>query len=451
MNAGFVILQKYLMTPMAKISQFKIVRAVMAAGMASVPFSIVGSMFLVFNTLPMTFTGLEGLFEQTVFKISDLYMIANTATIGILALYFNLVVGYELTRIEAEETGLKVNALNGAMLSAFAFFMTLPELVLQNGIVTLLNDQSELVFNGLRLKPFIFRLGTSGIFIAIVMAILATKLYFLCVRRNWVVKMPETVPLGVSRSFTALIPTFVIAFSVIILNGILIYLGTDIFNVISIPFTFVTNLTKSWLGVMVILFLIHALWVVGIHGASIIGAFITPIMLTNMAENTAGAHIPFAGEFNNSLVILGGSGSTLLMTFFIAFCAKSSQLKILGRASAVPAIFNINEPIIFGMPIVYNPYLALPFFLAPMACGTLGYFAINYGLINPIIALIPWPSPMGIGAFIGTGGDYKAAIIAILSAILALFIYLPFVKFYDNKLYKDEQGKADNQVENESE
>ena len=445
MNTGFVLLQKYLMTPMAKISQFKIVRAVMAAGMASVPFCIVGSMFLVFNTLPMTFTGLETVFENTIFKVSDLYMIANTATMGILALYFNIVVGYELTKIEEEETGLKVNALNGAMLSVFAFVMTLPELVMQSGAMVLLNDQSELVFNGLRLKPFVYRLGTSGIFIAIVMAIIATQLYFLCVRRNWVVKMPETVPLGVSRSFTALIPTFVIAFTILILNGILVYFGTDIFDIIGVPFTFVTNLTKSWLGIMVILFLIHALWVVGIHGASIIGAFITPIMFSNMNENVGGAHIPFAGEFNNSLVILGGSGSTLLMTFFIAFCAKSSQLKILGRASAVPAIFNINEPIIFGMPIVYNPYLALPFLLAPMACGTLGYFAISSGFMNPIIALIPWPSPMGLGAFIGTGGDYRAMFVAILSAILALVIYLPFVKMYDNKLYKEEQAKSDNQ------
>ncbi|OCG12901.1 PTS cellobiose transporter subunit IIC [Gilliamella sp. wkB292] len=448
MNTGFMFLQKYLMSPMAKISQFKIVRAVMAAGMASIPFCIVGSMFLVFNTLPMTFTGLESLFENTIFRISDLYMIANTATMGILAIYFNIVVGYELTKIEQEETGLKVSPLNGAMLSIFAFIMTLPELVLKNGSVVLLNDTTELVFNGLRLKPFIFRLGTSGIFIAIVMAIVATQLYFVCVRRNWVVKMPETVPLGVSRSFTALIPTFVIAFTVIILNGILIYFGTDIFDIIGVPFTFVTNLTKSWLGIMVILFLIHALWVVGIHGASIIGAFITPIMLANMAENASGSHIPFAGEFNNSLVILGGSGSTLLMTFFIAFFAKSSQLKILGRASVVPAIFNINEPVIFGMPIVYNPYLAIPFLLAPMACGTLGYFAINSGFMNPIIALVPWPSPAGLGAFIGTGGDYKAAIVAILSAILALLIYLPFVKLYDNKLFKGEQQKANSEIQN---
>ena len=97
------------------------------------------------------------------------------------------------------------------------------------------------------------------------------------------------------------------------------------------------------------------------------------------------------------------------------------------------------------MPIVYNPYLALPFLLAPMACGTLGYFAISSGFMNPIIALIPWPSPMGLGAFIGTGGDYRAMFVAILSAILALIIYLPFVKIYDNKLYKEEQAKSENQ------
>lgn len=447
MNTGFVILQKYLMTPMAKISQLRLVRAVMAAGMASVPFTIVGSMFLVFNILPMTFTGLQGVFENTFFKVSDLYMIANTATIGILALYFNFVVGYELTKIEAEETGLNVNALNGALLSVFAFFMTLPELVMQNNVIHLINAPSEHIINGLRIGSTIVRLGTAGIFIAIIMAALATQLYFLCIRRNWVIKMPETVPLGVSRSFSALIPTFVIAFCIIIINGCFIYFGTDIYSIISIPFQFVTNLTKSWLGVMVILFLIHALWIVGIHGASIIGALITPITLVNMNENTLGAHIPFAGEFNNSLVILGGSGATLLMTFFITFYAKSSQLKILGRASAVPAIFNINEPIIFGLPIVYNPYLAIPFFLAPMVCGTLGYFAISLHIINPVVALIPWPSPLGLGAFISTGGDYRAIFVAILSAVVALLIYLPFVKLYDNKLYKEEQSKIKDEGE----
>ena len=132
-NKGFQFLEKYLMGPMGKISQYRIVRAVMAAGMASIPFTIVGSMFLVLNILPQTMPFLEGFFNNTFFRISDLYMLANKATMGVLALYFCIVIGYEYTKIFADEEELNLNPLNGGLLSVFAFFMTLPELVLSDG------------------------------------------------------------------------------------------------------------------------------------------------------------------------------------------------------------------------------------------------------------------------------------------------------------------------------
>lgn len=440
----FNFLQKYLMGPMGKLAQMKIVRAVMAAGMASIPFTIVGSMFLVLNVLPVAFSGLESFFEATFFKVSDLYMVANTMTMGILAIYFAIVFAYELTTIERDEKGINVNPLTGALLAVFAFFMCIPEIALTDGKMTLINSitDTEKVVNGIRMGAFADRLGTSGIFTGIIMSVIAVELYCLCVKRNLVIKMPDVVPPGVSRSFTALIPTFVIAFVVMIINGILVALGTDIFKVIYIPFSFVTNLTNTWLGIMVIYFLIHALWIVGIHGANIITSFLTPIVLANMAANAAGANYPLAGEFNNSYVTVGGSGATLGLIIFIAFMAKSDQLKVLGKASLVPGIFNINEPIIFGMPIVYNPFLALPFFLAPMASASLAYFAIKFEFVKPMLAQMPWPSPVGIGAFIGSGGDWKAAVLAILCAILAFVIWFPFIKFYDNKLLKEEQEKA---------
>ncbi|WP_159721204.1 PTS cellobiose transporter subunit IIC [Enterococcus sp. CSURQ0835] len=440
----FNFLQKYLMGPMAKIAQLKIVRAVMAAGMASIPFTIVGSMFLVLNILPLPFPVLEGFFNATFFKISDLYMIVYTMTMGILAIYFAIVFAYELTMIERDEQDLNVNPLTGALLSVFAFFMCVPEMVLVKGKITLLTSitSKEHVMNGIRLTGFVERLGTSGIFTGIIMSIIAVKLYCLCVKRNWVIKMPEVVPVGVSRSFTALIPTFVIAFVVMAINGVLIIAGTDIFKVISIPFGFVTNLTDTWLGVMVIYFLIHALWIVGIHGANIITSFLTPIVLANMQANAQGANFPLAGEFNNSYAIVGGSGATLGLVIFIAFLAKSDQLKVLGKASLVPGIFNINEPLIFGMPIVYNPYLAVPFFLAPIAAASLSYFAIKLEIVKPMLAQMPWPSPVGIGAFIGSGGDWKAAVLAVVSTLLAFTIWFPFIKFYDTKLLKEEQAKA---------
>lgn len=440
-NNGFAILEKYLMGPMGKISQFRIVRAVMVAGMASIPFTIVGSMFLVLNVLPQTLTFLEGIFNNTFFRISDLYMLATKCTMGILALYFCLVIGYEYTKIFIEEEDLKLNPLNGALLSMFAFFMTIPELIIKDDKITLVNEINDgtKIINGWNVVgDGLSRLGTSGIFTAIIMAIVAVQLYRLCVKRNWIIKMPEAVPEGVSRSFTALVPAFIIALVVLFINGCLVSLGTDIYKVIAVPFGFVTNLTSSWIGILIIYFLISALWIVGIHGANIISAFLTPIVLTNMQLNMQGANIPFAGEFQNSFVIMGGSGATLGLTLFIAFAAKSEQLKILGRASAVPSIFNINEPIIFGLPIVYNPYLAIPFFLAPMICASTAYWAIKLELVRPIIAQVPWPSPIGIGAFIGTGGDWKAIILALINGVIAFLIYLPFIRVYDNKLKKEE-------------
>ncbi|HGF7827929.1 TPA: PTS cellobiose transporter subunit IIC [Enterococcus faecium] len=440
----FVFLQKYLMGPMGKIAQLKIVRAVMAAGMASIPFTIVGSMFLVLNILPLPFPFLEGFFNATFFKVSDLYMIVNTMTMGILSIYFAIVFAYELTSIERDEQKLNVNPLTGALLSVFAFFMCIPELIMTDGKISLIAsiNETETVVNGIRMGSFVERLGTSGIFTAIIMSIIAVELYCMCVKRNWVIKMPDVVPPGVSRSFTALIPTFVIAFVVMIINGLLVALGTDIFKMIAIPFGFVTQLTNTWLGVMVIYFLIHALWIVGIHGANIITSFLTPIVLANMAANAQGANYPLAGEFNNSYVTVGGSGATLGLIIFIAFLAKSDQLKVLGKASLVPGLFNINEPIIFGMPIVYNPYLAVPFFLAPMASATLAYFAIRLEIVKPMLAQMPWPSPVGIGAFVGSGGDWKAAVLAVICAIIAFIIWFPFIKFYDNKLLNEEREKA---------
>lgn len=446
-NKGFELLEKYLMGPMGKLSQLRVVRAVMAAGMASIPFTIVGSMFLVLNILPQTMTFLEDIFNNTFFRISDLYMLANKCTMGILALYFCLVIGYEYTKIFIDEEGLNLNPLNGALLSMFAFFMTIPELVLSDGKISLINEISDgtNIINGWNIGgDGVSRLGTTGIFTAIIMAIVAVQIYRLCVKHNLIIKMPDAVPEGVSRSFTALIPAFLVAFVVLLINGVFVALGTDIFKVIAIPFSFVSNLTNSWLGVVIIYFLISALWVVGIHGANIIGAFLTPIVLSNMQLNMQGANIPFAGEFQNSFVIMGGSGATLGLTIFIAFLAKSEQLKVLGRAGVVPSIFNINEPMIFGLPIIYNPYLAIPFFLAPMVCASTAYWAIKLHMVSPIIAQVPWPSPIGIGAFIGTAGDYRALLLALINGVIAFLIYLPFIKMYDNKLVKEEQENAEN-------
>ena len=444
MNKLFEFLEKYLMGSMGKVSTWRPVRAIVAAGMASIPFTIVGSAFLVLSVIPQAFNlqFIVDLWANSFDKIQALYLLAYKCTMGILSLYFAIVIGYEYTKIYVEEEGLNLNPLNGGLLAVFAYFLTIPELTYSKGVISAVTGKATIggwTVGGDSLT----RLSTSGMFTAILMSILAVQLYRLCVKKNWVIKMPEAVPEGVARSFTALIPGFVIAFAVLVINGIFILFGTDIYKVIAIPFAFVSHITNTWLGIVVIYLLVHALWIVGIHGANIVMGLVNPILLANMAQNVDGKFIAYAGEFTNSYVTIGGSGATLLLCFYIAFRAKSDQLRMLGKASMGPAIFNINEPLIFGLPIVYNPMLTIPFILAPIVSASIGYWSVQLGLAGKAIAQTPWPTPIGIGAYVGSGGNIGAFVVALICALAAFVIWYPFIKMYDTKLYKEEMNSAE--------
>ena len=443
MDKMFAFLEKYLMGPMGKVSTWRPVRAIVAAGMASIPFTIVGSAFLVLSVIPQAFNiqFIIDLWANSFDKIQALYLLAYKCTMGILSLYFAVVIGYEYTKIYVEEEGLNLNPLNGGLLAVFAYFLTIPELAFSKGAISAVTGESTI--NGWTVGgDSLTRLSTSGMFTAILMSILAVQLYKLCVKKNWVIKMPEAVPEGVSRSFTALIPGFVIAFVVLFINGIFIMFGTDIYKVIAVPFAFVSHITNTWFGIVIIYLLVHALWIVGIHGANIVMGLVNPILLANMAQNVDGKFIAYAGEFTNSYVTIGGSGATLLLCIYIAFRAKSEQLRMLGKASMGPAIFNINEPIIFGLPIVYNPILTIPFILAPVVSASIGYWAVQLGIAGKAIAQTPWPTPIGLGAYVGSGGSLGAFIVAILCAVAAFVIWYPFIRMYDAKLHKEETEMA---------
>ena len=436
----FEFLEKYLMGPMGKISSLRPVRAIVAAGMASIPFTIVGSMFLVLNIIPQAFPipFLQNLWADSVLKLAPLYLLAYHCTMGILSLYFAFVIGYDYTKIIADEDELDVDPVYGALLSVLAFFLTIPELIISKGAFAALSVPGATV-NGWTIGgSSLARLSTSGMFTAILMSFLAVYLYKTCVKHHWVIKMPEAVPEGVSRSFSTLIPVAVIVLAVLAINGVFVVLGTDIYNVIAIPFGFVKHIANSWLGIIVIYLLIHSLWIVGIHGANIIMSLVNPILLANLAENVSGSHIAFAGEFTNAYVTMGGSGAMLLACVWLAVSAKSSQLKMLGRASLGPAIFNINEPLVFGLPVVYNPLLAIPFILAPIVTASIGYWSVKLGFAAVAIILTPWPTPAGLGAYVGSGGNIGALITAIVCALAAFFVWFPFLKIYDDQLLKEE-------------
>lgn len=447
MQKIFDFLDKYLMGPMGKLSQKQFVRAIMAAGIGTIPFTIIGSAFLILNILPDVFPVLDGIWAASFDKLQNLYMTANTFTMGSLALYFNIIMGYELTKIKAKEFNLNLSALNGALLSMMAFLMTIVEMAVVEGTYAMVEGEGYIC--GIAYGSFANRLGTSGIFTGILMATLAVFLYKTCVQRNWTVRLPDVVPDGVSRAFTALVPCAVIAFTVLILNGLLLLTGYDLFSIIAIPFGFVGQIADTWYGVLIINLLIHGLWAVGIHGANILSAFYSPFTLANFAHNAeimtgaaTGNYATFAGEFQNMFVVCGGSGATLGMCLWMAFLSKSEQLKALGVASVPAGIFNINEPLIFGVPIIYNPNLIVPFILAPTAASMIAYFGISSGMFPPVIANVPWPTPALLGGFIGTGGNWMGAVLSLICVVVAFLIYWPFLKKYDKQLVAEEKAAA---------
>ena len=279
------------------------------------------------------------------------------------------------------------------------------------------------------------RIGATGIFTGLIIGTLAVQIYRICVKRGWSIKMPNSVPKGVTDSFTSLIPGFMIAFVVLIICN------TDIFNLLYVPFSFVSGLVDTWWGVLIIVFLIHGLWFFGIHGATIIGSFVGSFATANMVANVAGDFHAYAGEFNTAFITIGGSGATLGAVLYMAFMSKSHQLRELGKVAVVPGIFNINEPLLFGLPIVYNIDLVIPFILAPMASAMVGYFSIATHFVPKITAQQPWPTPVGLSGFIATQ-SWQGALVSVLCAVVAAAIWFPFIHGYDLKLAKKEAEGA---------
>ncbi|WP_311407831.1 PTS cellobiose transporter subunit IIC [Liquorilactobacillus uvarum] len=432
-----------------KFSGSRFVRAIMEAGYSVIAFSIIGAIFLILQVLPQAFPipGFAELYADSLGRFNVLFQAVYNSTMGILALIFAGTFTYSYTKIYQEEEHLNLNPLNGLLMFLMAMFITVPQLVWKDSSVQFVQtlDKANIIGGGYAVSVSgITRIGAVGIFTGLVVGWLTVQIYRFTIKHNWSIKMPASVPAGVSNSFSALIPGFCVAFVIAGLNLLLVFAKTDIFKVLYIPFSFVSDIADTWWGFLIIIFLIHFLWWFGIHGATIVSSFYTPIVLANMAANVKGANHFFAGDPLNAFVLLGGSGATLGVAIWLVTRSRSVQLREIGKAEIVPAIFNINEPLIFGLPIVYNVKLFIPFVFAPLVSGGIGYFAISTNLVHKIIIQQPWPTPIGLGGFTATT-SWQGAILAFICAAAAFIVWYPFIKYYDRTLLKQEQAAAKEQ------
>ena len=293
-------------------------------------------------------------------------------------------------------------------------------------------------------------MGTKGLLTAFIAAFITVNVYKICVKNNVTIRMPEEVPPNISQVFKDI---FTFAFSIIILYAIQLAIkagiGVNVAQSIGTLLAPLFSAADGYLGITIIFGAYALFWFVGIHGPSIVEPAIAAITYSNVELN---AHLIHAGQHADKvitsgtqmfIVTMGGTGATLVVPFMFMWLCKSKRNKAIGRASVVPTFFGVNEPILFGAPIVLNPVFFIPFILAPIVNVWIFKFFVDTLGMNSFFANLPWTTPGPIGIVLGTGFAVLSFVLAALLILVDTVIYYPFVKVYDEQILAEEaEGKS---------
>lgn len=427
-------LEKYLQPIGVKLAANKPLNAIRDGIALSMPLVIVGSMALLiangFSIEPFKNWLIDtGIFDWLV-KIVN-------SSFGLIGLVASFGIAYRY----AESHG--TDALSAGILSLASFFLVTPDLLSAGK-----EPQTGIAYSFL---------GAGGLFAAILVALISTAIFNWFVKHNIRIKMPAGVPPAVSNSFAALIPGFVI----LIFWG-LIYAGLQMTPFENIHQVLQVLLGKplgafggSLIGAIVVTILTSLLWFIGIHGGNITGAIMSPIWLALMAENlkvyqsNPGAVMPHivTQPFMDFFVYLGGGGATLGLVCAMWIAAKSTRYKTLEKLITPPGLFNINEPTMFGVPVVLNVSLIIPFVFVPVINAIIAYVAMSTGLVHATVGVVvPWVTPPIISGFLATGSHISGAVLQIGLLVLDTLLYLPFMKTIDRIELAEEQKIAQKEV-----
>lgn len=414
-----------------KIMAFINTKAIMALKdglLYAMPMMIIGSVFLLLAFFPYQPIA-DGLAEM---GLTPILTQVYESTFNLMAIIAAVGIAYTYVKNE------KFSALPAGVISMCSFILIQPSSIMtENGAASVI------------LRTWVAGKGMIG---AIIIGLFTGVVYTFFLKRKLTIKLPGGVPVGVVNSFTALIPGFVIILTTAFVYGIseMALKATPIelvYQVIQAP---LQGMTDSFGGVLVMSFMIPFLWLFGVHGSTIVKGIMDPLLSANTAENQAlllagkeltldnGAHI-VTQQFLDNFIIMTGAGITIGIVVYLIFFGKSKQGKQIGKLSVGPAIFNINEPITFGVPIVLNPLMAVPFLLTPVITGTIQYWAIYLG-ICPMYGgvLAPWTTPPILSGFIV--GGWRAALLQVVILALSVIIYFPFIRAVDKMYQKQEQA-----------
>lgn len=403
----------------ARLSEQRHLASIRDGLIAIVPFLIIGSLIVMILNLPITGWG-----DLAPVKFIKPYGVNIwNGTMGIASLLAAFGIGSQLAQ------RYKIDGTIGGLMAVAGLVTLTPEVTGAWGM------------------PFL----TAGwLFTAMIFSLLAIEIYHFFVKRNMVIKMPDGVPPAAVKSFAALIPGTAVLITFTAIRGILFALfEISVNDVILKIFEPLKVLGGSLGGALVAVVLVHVLWAVGVHGGTIVFTIFGPFFLQAATQNAdafaAGqaAQNIVTGPMLDIFVYVGGAGASLSLAFLFAFLARSKQLKALGKLAVGPALFNINEPILFGTPMIMNPVMIIPFIGVPVVTCLTTYFAMAAGIVPKTIALAPWTSPIIMGPWVSTG-SLAGVLLQLVNVAIGLAIYYPFFRIYDKMKLAEESGtKAD--------
>lgn len=383
---------------------------------AALPLVLIGSLFLLVAQPP------SKLLQEAVAPWMPKLLVPYRMLGGLISLY----VCFGTARSLARRYGL--DELGAAVMALASFLTALAPVSLEGG-------------HGWGVAAE--RLGAGGLFGALTIAIGSVELQRFFAARRWTIRLPGGAPDAIVNSFASIIPGFVSVTAVWLVVHVA---GLDVVGLLAGLIAPLVGATDSLPGVLLLCLVDSVMWLLGVHPMAVLAAA-KPLWLSMLTVNqeaaAAGLPLPHVAtrEFFLWFVWQGGSGGTLAVALLL-LRAKSAMLRTVGKLGFVPALFNINEPILFGAPIVMNPRLAAPFVLAPAVTATVAYTAMSLGLVARPRLDVLWTLPTPLGAFLTTGGDVPALVLQLVNLGIAAAIWWPFLRAYDRTLLAREPAPA---------
>lgn len=425
----FEKIEEPLMSVGEKLNNNKILQILRDSFMLAFPLTIFGSITLIIANFPFL-SDLIG--AEAAGTLNALLGPASTATMSIATVFLCIGIGYYFSKDKG------CDPIFGGAIALAAFILVTPMEVLH---VT--EEGTELIISNVL---DINRLGAKGMFVGMIGSFLAAALYCWTTKKNWTIKMPDSVPPAVSKSFTALIPASLTLTVFLVIRIAFEFtpwtnIHDFIYEVVQAP---LTSLGSTLGATLVAIFAVQLLWFCGLHGQIIVNSVLDPIWnaltLENLTAFQAGTEIPniVTKQFIEIFTVgIGGSGMTLAAVLILAFICKHKQLRQVGRLALPAGCFNVNEPVIYGLPVVLNPTIVIPWIVAPIINVCIVYFAMASGLVPLTTGVtVPWTTPIFLSGMLATN-SIMGGVIQLVELAVVFVCWLPFLKSMDKQLLKD--------------